>query len=186
MIVRLQRSTTCDPAPRAVSTKKRKNSLNSGAPPVTSSFSGRYSRIQSPTRRATTCPTISMRQGPASTWQCRQAWLHLRPTLIWSVCNRTRRNASRCVENGERGGVYRLNELQKQLGIHARSDCSASPSLFSRGQLPLRAQPHWGESVCRPLPDASAPRCDNCMRLPFGIVAEQNSKHSQQAHSGRR
>ena len=48
-------------------------------------MAGRCSRIHSPTRRATLAGIISVRHGAASTWQWRQVWLHLRPTLIWSV-----------------------------------------------------------------------------------------------------
>ena len=39
------------------------------------------SRASSAVRRS----MISVRLGPASTWQCRQAWLQSLPTLIWTV-----------------------------------------------------------------------------------------------------
>src|SRR5882724_10221289 len=47
-------------------------------------------------RCATSSLTISVRQGPASTWQWRHAWLHLRPTLTCSVCNRPRPSTNPC------------------------------------------------------------------------------------------
>src|SRR5213592_4780753 len=43
--------------------------LTGGAPPVKSTISGLNCRIHSPTRCEASCPIISVRQGPASTWQ---------------------------------------------------------------------------------------------------------------------
>ena len=43
----------------------------------------------------------------------------------------------------ECSGVYSVNELQEQLGLHRRSGYSAPPCLLTRGQLSLRVQPHW-------------------------------------------
>src|SRR6266511_868898 len=50
-------------------------------------------------RLAVAASIISVRQGAASTWQCRQAWLHLRPTLICRACSRSRRSVKRCSES---------------------------------------------------------------------------------------
>src|SRR3954447_25601967 len=101
IIVRLHRSITCAPARCEVSTRKVKNSLNSGAPPVRSTTAGRCASIHLAILSAVVRPIISVRHGAASTWQCRHAWLHFRPTFTCSVSKAARRNERRFSANLE-------------------------------------------------------------------------------------
>ena len=112
MMVRLLRSMTWQPHARAVSTRKRKCSLNSGAPPVRSTTAGRCARIHSATRWAVGKSIISVRHGAASTWQWRHVWLHLRPTLTWSACSGARRSARPWRESCWVKWVMARNEIQ--------------------------------------------------------------------------
>ena len=108
--VRLCRTIVRRPSARACRTISRKRGCSSGAPPVTSSVSHSGALASAARQASTTASGItSVRSGPASTWQWRQAWLHFLPTLIWSVVTRSARSSppwrARYPSKRARGGV---------------------------------------------------------------------------------
>ena len=84
-IVRLQRSITVVPRERAWRTNARKPGCNSGAPPVRSRQEIPWrSRICGINARRSAA-IISVRVGPALTWQWAQLWLQRYPRLTCNV-----------------------------------------------------------------------------------------------------
>src|SRR5581483_7935323 len=73
------------PRERASLTRYSKFGFSSGAPPVMSTTGISWRRSTSTTSSAVSRVMISLRVGPASTWQCRQVWLHSFPTLTCRV-----------------------------------------------------------------------------------------------------
>ena len=97
MMVRLQRTMVVRPKAEIPSTNQRKSGFISGAPPVRSTIS--MSVLASASRQCCMVSRvmISVRSGPASTWQCLHTWLHILPTFTCSTVNCVGRRGSRPV-----------------------------------------------------------------------------------------
>ena len=69
----------------ASSTNQRKSGFISGAPPVMSRVVAPLAWSASKHKRMVSRVMISLRSGPASTWQWLHTWLHMYPTFTWKI-----------------------------------------------------------------------------------------------------
>src|SRR5947208_795548 len=74
--------------------KRRKSGIISGAPPVRSTIGMSVFASQSTIRSTVSRVMISLRFGPAFTWQCTQVRLQSLPTLTCKISGRPRRSES--------------------------------------------------------------------------------------------